>query len=357
MIDELCAFESSEQPTDGQIGELDIRELLESLPNIDSNMDAGESSISELISSIFDDSMTSENLLKLCHSSNENNAYVNGETCDKDTSNIGKDIVENSPNSINNNDEKDGQELNDSSQIIQNVSTDNSKINDSDTQSEIIMLDLTLDSPNSPFNFQTENTDTTADDMSNSIEPNETTELNRKRKLETISDLDSEIERMLSKQSRQDDEFDNVPMGRTLNFCLHYVINNFPLPNIVSNIEEILTSSLDDNDIEWLIEDELSDSVESIIYSQIDQIDENQNAEYLENGNVDNESENEGEAVWIANTNSEVHWKNSFYQEVCMLCDDSLMPNQNMSNHYMINHPDHEVINILPYKKLIELYF
>lgn len=102
------------------------------------------------------------------------------------------------------------EELNDNSHINQDLSLDNN---------DTIGINLQLDTVQNPNDFsiaQDEEQVTTNNDLSDLDEEDAATEPNRKRKLETISDIDRELESILSKKNRQTDETDNVPSGINL---------------------------------------------------------------------------------------------------------------------------------------------
>ncbi|XP_055306030.1 uncharacterized protein LOC129570452 [Sitodiplosis mosellana] len=203
---------------------------------------------------------------------------------------------------------------------------------------------MTLDSElkliNDLFIVNDEKTTTTAADI-DSKERIAAIESKRKRKLETIEDIDFELERILTKFIRQAEEQINVPSANTSLFIEAVAI----LPKK----EQMLMTSEDATNAKWII-DTFLNSVEPITSTQSGIKESDENEEFLLDDSMENISETEASVdlsiSYIRNTDPERHCKNPSYQcERCELCgkNDPCMP-----NHYMRKHRKHEVLVARP---------
>lgn len=312
-------MESDEHQTEEQLlvtNEVDSQDVLP--PDVESNSDIDANMISQLISGTFDGTMTLENLRRLSHSSSDKHPVVSDENYVNEISDNDQTVHENSLCTNNGNGTLD---LQDGSLIIVQDTSGINGINSIDLPLDMIVMDSEIQIMADAFTVQTEEIVTTANDIADSEEENAAVEPKRKRKLETISDVDIQLENILPKQKRQTNE--NIPIGMTLSrvrFVLFLLKHFFYIKAAVT--------LHDASNAEWLTEqDQLSiSSTQSDI----------ENGEYLE---VDID------LVDIRNTNTEIHCKNPSYQAMCLLCgqNDPLMP-----EHYLKHHPKQEVLVARP---------
>lgn len=206
LLDQLNEVESNEEQTELQASVKKEEENWESISDTGSNADY-EHMISELVSNTFDDIMTLENLLKVSHVSIDKHIDIKAENCESEVGDNGQQ--DQAINNNNNNNEV--KELDDDCHMNRDSPSDNY---------DTISLDLQLDTVkliNNLLTIQNEETVTT-DNILSDLEEEEgdaATEPNRKRKLETS--LSADCESISSKQSRQTDEPDSVPLGENFN--------------------------------------------------------------------------------------------------------------------------------------------
>lgn len=153
----------------------------------------------EQITNTFDDTMTLENLLKVFHNKRAN---IIGDSYDYEFK-IGQ--------AANTNKHNGAQEAQENADKTKDLSSDSLETNSTNLVSDKIVRSSDRKTVNNLLTFQAEVTVTAAADQSNSEEA--ATEPKRKRKLEYIADIDFESKNVVSKQSRQANERENVPSG------------------------------------------------------------------------------------------------------------------------------------------------
>ncbi|XP_055326727.1 zinc finger protein 699-like [Sitodiplosis mosellana] len=309
-IDQLGETESNEHQTEDEILIINEEENWEWSSDGEFNPDDYEK-LCELICTTFDDTMTLENLLKYSHDKRTN---TSGEHIESDFDNDQATL--DSPPSSNMNKNIEVPDKKDSS-------SNNIETNSIDLKSDTVVSTV-RETMNGSLTFQVDETVMAADEASDSGEA-ACTEPKRKRKWETISDIDFERGRVLSKQSRQTNEHVNVLSAVT-----------------ILNEEKISNDGANDNE-----DDQSSDNSEPVTSTQfgIEDNVEYENVEFLEDDTVVITSESDGDTdlsdLCISNTNREIHCKNSFYNMVCLLCGKN---DPFISKHYMEDHPDCEVL-------------